>query len=470
MAPASPRSAFAALRSYVQGDPMRSLRLLFLVSLAISSAGLIAQIAYRDHGWAVIVACAAVQSFVVGLRAVEFRLVRPLSLWVDLIEYAAVFFVMTQVRDVTPVISTLFMAVLFRAAVGTLARLLISQAGYLTVWIVAAAMPLHVDLVPGAMISLPITSLMVYGMRTLMTKLQGQQKAQNALLEGVLTQLPFPVAVTDTTGNVILANPAVMDLLGWSRGSTLRLGDLRVEDLEERPVNLLDVVAGSGADGTRTKGEVCLVRADGTALRVVVQTIPTEQGLAQGHGVVVALADVTAQRSYEEYLHKAAYFDMLTGLPNRRLLFDRLEVAFGNQIPYALVLIDLNDFKVVNDTLGHKIGDELLAGVAQRILTAVDETATVARLGGDEFAVFLPHVTQAEAEIAARAVQQAFTEPLLLSCGPVQGKGSVGVSVATPAETPDQVLEKADAAMYLDKSSGKRRTRSPQGPRHLKAH
>ena len=444
---------------------MRSLRLLFLVSLAICSAGLIAQIAHLGHSWTATVACAAVQLLVFGLRAVEFRLVRPLPLWVDVIEWAAVFFVMSQVWDVAPVISTLFMAVLFRAAVGTLPRLLMSQAGYLTVWVVAAAMPLHVELVPGAMISLPITSLMVYGTRTLMTKLQEQQKAQNALLAGVLTQLPFPVAVADATGNVLLANPAVMDLVGRPLGSTLRLGDLRVEDLEERPVDLLRVVT----EGDRTKREVRLVRADGSASRVVVQTIPTEQELTQGHGVLVALTDVTAQRSYEDYLHKAAYFDMLTGLPNRRLLFDRLEVAYGDRIPYALVLIDLNDFKVVNDTLGHKIGDELLAGVARRILAAVDDTATVARLGGDEFAVFLPHVTQAEAEIAAQAVRDAFTEPLLLTCGLVQGRGSVGVSVAAPGETPDQALEKADAAMYLDKNSGKRRTRSPRGPRHLNA-
>ncbi|MBG0566056.1 sensor domain-containing diguanylate cyclase [Actinoplanes aureus] len=459
------RKGSTRIRSFVQRDLMRSLRLFFLVSLPICSVGLTVQVWHMGVGVAATVGCAAAQLFLFTLRAVEFSRARPLPIWVDAVELAAAFFVFSQVTDVSPMINTMFMCVLFRAAIGTLPRLLLSQAGYLGIWAIAVALPWHVKPVVGAMISLPITTLMVYGTRTLMTKLQEQQKAQNALLEGVLTELPFPVVVTDAAGDVVLANPAVTELIGWQGAGAPDLGELEMQDLEGLPINLRTVAAGAG----RTKQEVRLVRADGSTLQVVVQTVPMATGLTQDRSVVLALLDVTAQRSYEEHLHKAAYFDLLTGLPNRRMLFERLTLAHSSGMPYAMLLIDLNDFKVVNDTLGHAIGDELLAGVAERIRSAVDETATVARLGGDEFAVLLPHADPAAAEVAAQAVRDSFTEPLLLSCGPLQGKGTVGLSVAESGDTPDGVLEKADAAMYLAKPSGKRRTRSPQSPRNALA-
>jgi len=104
--------------------------------------------------------------------------------------------------------------------------------------------------------------------------------------------------------------------------------------------------------------------------------------------------------------------------------------------------------------------------VAGRIQSAVDEPATVARLGGDEFGVLLPHASPADAEAAAQAVRAAFAGPLQLSCGPVRGTGTVGLAVAEPGETPDEVMEKADAAMYLAKPPGHRRTRSLESPRN----
>jgi diguanylate cyclase (GGDEF)-like protein/PAS domain S-box-containing protein len=460
------RTGYARLRSFIQRDLSRSLRLFFLVSLVICSVGLTIQLAHMVLGVAAVMLCASVQVLVFSLRVVEFRRSRPLPIWVDAVELAAVFALMSQVPDISPMISTLFMALLFRAAIGRLPRLLLSQAGYLAIWVIAIAMPWDVHPVPGAMLSLPTTSLMVYGTRALMAKLQEQQRVQNALLEGVLTELPFPVVITDAAGGVVMANSAVMELIGWSQTGEADLGGLRLQDLEERPVNLHDMVAECGAQANRIKTEVRLVRADGSTLQIVVQTVPMAKGLTEERGVVLALLDVTAQRSYEEYLHKAAYYDMLTGLPNRRMLFERLNVVHSSETPYAMLLIDLNDFKVVNDTLGHKVGDELLAGIAQRIRSAVDETATVARLGGDEFAVLLPHAALAEAEAAAQAVRDSFAEKLLLSCGPLQGKGTVGLAVAEPGQNPDEVVERADIAMYLAKPAGKRRTRSPQSPRN----
>jgi diguanylate cyclase (GGDEF)-like protein/PAS domain S-box-containing protein len=441
---------------------MRSLRLFFLISLALCATGLTLQTHHARLGAAVTALCAAVQLFGFALRVVEFRRARPLPVWVDVIELSAVLALLSRVTDVSPVISTFFMAVLFRAAIGGLPRLLLSQAGYLGVWTIAIALPWHVQPVPGAMISLPTTSLMVYGTRTLMAKLQEQHKAQNALLGGVLSELPFPVVVTDGAGDVVLANPAVTDLVGWSGAEPPDLRRLRLQDLEGRPVELRELAAA----GSRTRTEVRLIRADGAALQIVVQTVPMTTSLTHGRGVVLALLDVTAQRAYEEHLHRAAYYDMLTGLPNRRMLFERLGLAHSTGSAYAMLLIDLNDFKSVNDTHGHKIGDELLTAVAQRIDAAAGETATVARLGGDEFAVLLPHAGPTEAEAVAQAVRDSFAAPLPLSCGPLQSGGTVGVAIAGPGQTPDEVIERADHAMYVAKSSARRRHRAPLSPRN----
>lgn len=459
-------AGYTYLRSFVKRDLTRTLRLFFLASLLVCSMGLTVQISHMSIGAAATMLCVGVQLFGLSLRVVEFRRARPVPVWVDVVELSAVLVLMSQVTEVSPMISTIFMSVLFRAAIGQLPRLVGSQVGYLGVWAIAIAMPWHVEPVLGAMISLPTTTFMVFGTRALMAKLQEQQKAQNTLLEGVLTELPTPVVVVDAAGDVVMANSAVMELIGWSQPGEANLRELRLQDLEQRPINLHDVVAESGANASRVKIEVRLVRADGTVLQVVVQTVPMAKGFTQGRGVVLALVDVTAQRSYEERLHKAAYFDMLTGLPNRRMLFERLNVAYSDETPYSMLLIDLNDFKIVNDTLGHKIGDELLAGIAQRIMSAVDHTATVARLGGDEFAVLLPHAVLSEAEAAAQAVRDSFVEPLQLSCGTVQGKGTVGLAVAQPGATPDQVIDEADHAMYQAKVESKQRTRSLQSPRN----
>jgi diguanylate cyclase (GGDEF)-like protein/PAS domain S-box-containing protein len=435
---------------------MGSLRLIFLLALLLTVVAASLQIAHMGIGPTATLVCVAVQAAGFGLRLVELRRVRPVQLGVDALELAGVVLMLSLVTTVTTIISTFFMTLLFRAAVGPLRRLVLSLAGYLVVWGVAATIFPRVDVVPGAMISLPVTSLLVYGTRTLMLRVQDHQRAQAALLDGVLRELPFPVVVTDARGEVVLANDAAVDLTGWAGPTLLEPGRLDIRDLEDNAVALQDLVTAAGT--AQAELEVRLTRADGSRRHVRLQTVPILQGAGQGSGVVLALLDVTAQRAYEQHLHRAAYVDMLTGLPNRRMLWEQINLTQGAGIPYAVLLIDLNDFKAVNDTLGHRIGDEVLAGTAARIRSAVPERGTVARLGGDEFAVLLPHAPTAEAEAVARAVRDSFVAPLHLTCGPVPASGSVGVAVAEPGETPDQVIAKADAAMYQAKSSHRRRS------------
>lgn len=186
-----------------------------------------------------------------------------------------------------------------------------------------------------------------------------------------------------------------------------------------------------------------------------------EQGRFAGyHGIATDISERI--RSAERYRH-LAYHDSLTGLPNRRLLADRLEQAIAQARRrgglVALMLLDLDDFKVINDTDGHAVGDAVLATIAHRLRLAVREADTVARLGGDEFVVLLPEVESCEAASeVARKVIDAVREPVQSDNREYLLGVSIGIAFfPTDGEGADRLLQRADAAMYLAKQAGGQR-------------
>jgi len=180
------------------------------------------------------------------------------------------------------------------------------------------------------------------------------------------------------------------------------------------------------------------------------------------HGVATDITDRI--RSAERYRH-LAYHDPLTGLPNRRLLADRLEQAIvqarRRNALVAVMLLDLDDFKIINDSAGHAVGDAVLASIAHRLRTAVRESDTVARVGGDEFVVLLPEVDSREAagSIAAKIVD-AVREPVHTQEHEYVLGVSVGIALfPNDGDTGDRLLQRADSTMYLAKQSGGRHAR-----------
>jgi diguanylate cyclase (GGDEF)-like protein/PAS domain S-box-containing protein len=177
-------------------------------------------------------------------------------------------------------------------------------------------------------------------------------------------------------------------------------------------------------------------------------------------GIVLTARDVTERRALEEQLAHQAFHDALTGLANRSLFTERVAHAIERGVRrkhlFAVLFIDLDDFKTVNDSLGHAAGDELLVAVANRIRSAVRPEDTCARLGGDEFAVLIEGVDDPQAALkVADRIHAALSEPLRVSGAPMTVHGSIGIALGTGGQTASEVLRSADLAMYQAKSEGK---------------
>ncbi|UDY36358.1 putative bifunctional diguanylate cyclase/phosphodiesterase [Dermatobacter hominis] len=176
-------------------------------------------------------------------------------------------------------------------------------------------------------------------------------------------------------------------------------------------------------------------------------------------GIVVTLSDITDRKRMEELLVRQATHDHLTGLANRTLFRDRLHTALSlsrdEDDQPAVLYVDLDGFKHVNDSLGHDAGDDLLREVARRMTTVLRPGDTVARLGGDEFAVLLDRC--ADAPGAAERVRAALADPIVLANGPISLSASIGIARGGDGSSPGSMLREADTAMYRAKAAGRGR-------------
>jgi diguanylate cyclase (GGDEF)-like protein len=358
------------------------------------------------------------------LRLLEFRTGELVPWVVDPLELAAMGAVLLSAGDLDPVLGPIFFLLLFRALTGPVPRMLAVIAGYVVVTL-GGALALGVAPMPGAYVGMAVVPLLGYGIRILLERLRDERRRHRRMLGEVLDRLPMPVVVTGEDGGVVFANPAAQALTG--------------------PI---DAVLARATDGTSVDllglapGETGLELLINDSAHVVVDTVPTP------HGTVMTMLDVTARHDYERRLEHAALHDPLTGLANRALLWQRFAAVTG---PYAVLLVDLDGFKMVNDTRGHQAGDEVLCRVAERLREACDQDATVARLAGDEFAVLLPGARARQATAAAEVVRGIFTTEITVAAGPVWVGGSIGYALGGPGRTPDEVLAGAYAALYASK-------------------
>jgi diguanylate cyclase (GGDEF)-like protein/PAS domain S-box-containing protein len=260
---------------------------------------------------------------------------------------------------------------------------------------------------------------------------------------------PQPMWVEDAdTGNFLAVNDAAVRHYGWPRDEFLKM---RSADLRLDPGAAADVRSGPAVERHRT--------ASGEAHDL---ELSAHEVMFEGRrAVLIAAADVTARRKAQARLLQAAFYDPLTGLPNRALLKDRLDVAFARAkgreaARFAVLFLDLDRFKLVNDSLGHRAGDELLVQIAHRIESCRRAGDTVARLGGDEFTLLVEGIIDDEEAIAvAERVHRALAPPFLVEGHEVFAAASIGIALGGPTtERPEHLLRDADTAMYRAKVRG----------------
>ena len=285
-----------------------------------------------------------------------------------------------------------------------------------------------------------------------------------ALLDQALESMVSGFVLLDAQQRVAHWNRRFVELFPWMRGAMASGMPFR-QVLEQSVAHHLPV--GSDAERQQWIALRLAQQQDGTGAH--------EQVLPDGHcihvleratpegGWVITFHDVTDLRRANEEIEHLAFYDPLTGLPNRRLLLDRL-----GQAPVlsqrsgkvgALLFLDLDHFKDLNDTLGHEVGDELLQEVAQRLLANVRVADTVARLGGDEFVVMLSELSTSTQEAAAMAqrigekILRGLSEPYLLRGHSHQGAVSIGATLfGASAQSAIELLRQADIAMYQVKA------------------
>jgi diguanylate cyclase (GGDEF)-like protein/PAS domain S-box-containing protein len=272
----------------------------------------------------------------------------------------------------------------------------------------------------------------------------------------LLGVLPHGLAVLDAEGRIAFANEACARLLAWPAGSELVGHSWReLVDAPEAQTLEREGLARARA-GEAWRGDATARRKDGVHVPLALLLTPLGGGR-----LALALEDVSATRMLEERLGALAHRDPLTGLPNRRLFEDRLEIALAQAHRYrhrvALIFIDLDRFKQVNDGFGHAAGDELLKGVAERLAVSVREGDTVARLAGDEFTLLLPGIHYAE-DLAAisRKLVESLRKPFRVQGREVRVTASGGISLyPEDGEDGEALLHSADTAMYRAKERGR---------------
>jgi diguanylate cyclase (GGDEF)-like protein/PAS domain S-box-containing protein len=266
---------------------------------------------------------------------------------------------------------------------------------------------------------------------------------------------PSLITVLDREGVVTFESEQMAELLGVDpreRVGGEALDDVHPDDRDLATEVFLRMLAAPDAS------ESCEIRtrsANGWRWAEVTFTnLLHEPAVA---GIVANWRDVTERHDLEEQLKSLAYTDVLTGLPNRSAFHERLRGAVARSVrngtSLALLFVDLDGFKSVNDSFGHETGDDLLRQVAKRMLAVRRQSEVLARIGGDEFVLLLEDLrSPADARAAAGRMRTAFAEAFVLPAGVVRCGASVGVAVSDP-ERPDAsaLLREADAAMYRDK-------------------
>jgi diguanylate cyclase (GGDEF)-like protein/PAS domain S-box-containing protein len=319
-----------------------------------------------------------------------------------------------------------------------------------------------------------ISATVLYGERHLLVQFLDrtqQQRDKQALLASE-QRLAMALAATslstwdiDLVTDVIHLDPQWSVIMGGPPGETVTTGSeiIRMthpDDVQQAVKASLEAMKGL-SDDFRSESRLRAASGDWKWIQCSGKVVARDDEGRALRAIGTNL-DVTERRTAEELIRQLAYYDTLTGLPNRRLMLDRLHQAWEQSKRFrramAVMFLDLDGFKAINDTLGHDVGDELLKTVAGRLTLCVRAGDTVARQGGDEFVVVLAEINNAaDASAVATKILDALALPVTIAGRNLQVTTSVGVSVfaGDGLDDPGELMRKADAAMYMAKKAGR---------------
>ena len=304
----------------------------------------------------------------------------------------------------------------------------------------------------------------VSGASTIVRDISQQQRLEERLrlTASVFTHANEGVVITDPQGRMVDVNQAFERITGYSRGEALGRTAQFLRSGRDGPDVVQRLLSDLQTQG-RCQGEVWSRRKTGEAYAGLLTVSRVDDAAGRPQNYVALFADVTSIRVQQEKLEHLAHFDALTGLPNRLLLSDRLRQSMAHSRRHsqalAVLYLDLDGFKAINDSHGHDVGDALLVAVAAQMKMALRESDTLARMGGDEFVVVLGQLPGAEACLPlVDRLLQACAMPLRVGELLLQVSASIGITLFPQDDSDvDQLLRHADQAMYQAKQMGKNR-------------
>jgi diguanylate cyclase (GGDEF)-like protein/PAS domain S-box-containing protein len=266
------------------------------------------------------------------------------------------------------------------------------------------------------------------------------------------------IIITTHDGRFIDVNKACLNLFGYTRDELM---SMTVEGIYENPLARQKILEEIVATGSLRDYDVRLRRKDQTVMDCLLTITVWHDDVGNILGYQAIIRDVTEKKRSEETIWRLAYHDALTGLPNRLLYMDRLNTAIArahrNGHKLSVMMLDLDRFKCVNDSLGHHIGDSLLQVVGERLKSAIRKGDTVSRIGGDEFMLLLAEIIHIkDASIIARKIINSFRDPFEFDGHRISITTSIGIAIyPDDGENADTLIQHADIAMYRVKETGR---------------
>jgi diguanylate cyclase (GGDEF)-like protein/PAS domain S-box-containing protein len=266
------------------------------------------------------------------------------------------------------------------------------------------------------------------------------------------------IYITRKDGSIVDVNEAFVHLFGFTKKEIFRLNAKFAYVNREDQENFKSLIRKRGY---LKDFEMKLKKQDGKIMDCLLTVMAKRNENKEIVGYQGIIRDITATKQAEETIRHMAYHDTLTGLPNRALFIDRLTMAVSNALRteknVAVMMLDLDKFKQVNDVLGHRMGDLLLKAVAERLKKMLRQSDTVARMGGDEFMIILPEIAHDfDAEMVAEKIIGTFQRPFNLETEELSVTASIGVAVfPKDGKDVETLVKRADIAMYVSKGFGR---------------